>query len=386
MIARLIVSLSLAVPVASQLPESVALSGADRAAMLAEINRLEKLLPSAADKITVTYEIARTWAAGKQWPEATERLRQAVSFNAGLDPAREPLFASLRGTREFEAIVVAALDATPPVSHSAPAFQVPEGDLVPESMAYDPKSKQFYFGSRKKGKILRCTPQGVCTAFAGGFGEVLGLKAGTRGLWLLNNSREESALIQYDLSSGALHKYPAAGSGHELNDLVIGPSGDIYLTDTRAGAVWRLARGAAEIQKLAPEFPLANGITLSADGRLLYVSTFPDGITVLDLKTGKVAPIARPQALCLATIDGLYFHNGALIAIQNALMTPRVARFVLSRDLRRIERYEVLERRNMLFDGITNGVIAGGDFFYMANIQDEKTSGFNPITILKLHL
>jgi hypothetical protein len=39
-----------------------------------------------------------------------------------------------------------------------------------------------------------------------------------------------------------------------------------------------------------------------------------------------------------------------------------------------------------LFDGVTTGVIIGNELFYMANIQDEKQSGFQPITILKLAL
>jgi hypothetical protein len=67
-------------------------------------------------------------------------------------------------------------------------------------------------------------------------------------------------------------------------------------------------------------------------------------------------------------------------------MTPRVVRLRLTHDLRAIERFEVLERRNPLFDGVTTGVVAGDDFFYMANIQDDKTSDFKPITLLKLHL
>jgi hypothetical protein len=106
----------------------------------------------------------------------------------------------------------------------------------------------------------------------------------------------------------------------------------------------------------------------------------------VDLKSRIRAPIGRPANLCLAAIDGLSFHGGGLIAIQNGFMSPRVVRLNLAGDLRAIDRFEVLERRNPLFDGVTNGVVAGDDFFYMANIQDEKTTGFNPITILKLHL
>jgi hypothetical protein len=56
-------------------------------------------------------------------------------------------------------------------------------------------------------------------------------------------------------------------------------------------------------------------------------------------------------------------------------MTPRVVRLTLTRDHRAIERFEVLERRNPMFEGITTGVVVGRDFFYMANIQDEKKAG-----------
>jgi DNA-binding beta-propeller fold protein YncE len=150
--------------------------------------------------------------------------------------------------------------------------------------------------------------------------------------------------------------------------------------------VWRLDPNGASLARLPQRFESANGITISPDGYLLYVSTFPNGITVLDLKTGNTAPISRPADLCLASIDGLYFHEGSLIAIQNGFMNPRVIRLVLSRDLRGIEHYDILERRNPLFDGVTTGVIAKGEFFYMANIQDEKKSGFIPISVLKIRL
>jgi hypothetical protein len=174
--------------------------------------------------------------------------------------------------------------------------------------------------------------------------------------------------------------------GTLLNDLAIAPGGGIYLTDTPAGAVWHLADSSASLEKLPGKIDAANGIALSPDGGLLYVSTYPDGVEIVDLKADTSTPLKRPGDLCLATIDGLYFYRGALIAIQNGFMTPRVVRLVLTRDLRSVERFEVLERRNPLFEGITTGVIAGDEFFYMANIQDDKKTGLDPITILKLHL
>ncbi len=387
-VSSLALAVSLAVwPAFGQLPASGTLSDTDWPLFRAEIARIEKVLSSAPDKDTVTYEMARTWATAKQWPETMQWLRKVVELNAGLDPSRDSIFAELHGTHEFEEILAGVRRSTPVVSHSIPVFTVAEGDLIPESVAYDPKDKNFYFGSMEKGKVVRCSASGNCTQFAGGLGTVLGLKAHGTGLWLLSNSDKESALIHYDLASArVVRKYSVVGPGHAFNDLAFAPTGDVYLTDTRAGAVWHLATGSTDLTKLPERFEFANGVTLSPDGSLLYVSTFPDGIIVVDLKTYVAIPIARPTDLCLATIDGLYFHRGALIAIQNGFMTPRVVRFALSRDLRAIERFEVLERRNPLFEGVTTGVVVGHDFFYMANIQDDKKTGFNPITILKLRL
>jgi hypothetical protein len=383
-----LVTLWLAVlPAPAQLPPSEAFSEADWPLFRAEVARLEKLLPSAPDRATITYELARTFAAGKQWPATIDWLRKVADLKVGLDSSRDSIFGPLRGTKEFEAISRAVRESTPAVSRSTPAFEVREGDLVPESIAYDPKGKQFYFGSMQKGKVVRCSASGDCGNFADGLDVVLGMKAFEGDLWLLNNGEKESALLQYDLASCRLvRRYPVHGTGHNLNDLAMGPASDVFLTDTTAGTVWHLAKGAAELTRLPGKFDHANGIAISRDGRFLYVSTYPDGIVLVDLKTKAAAPIPHPTDLCLATIDGLYFHRNTLIAIQNGFMTPRVMRFYLTRDLTAIDRFEVLERRNPLFDGVTTGVIVGDDFYYMANIQDDKKTGFSPIKILKVHL
>src|SRR5260370_1267664 len=127
-------------PAFAQWPASGTLSDTDWPLFRAEIARIEKLLNSAPDKATVTYEMARTWASAKQRPETMQWLRKVAELNAGLDPSREALFAELRGTREFEEILAALRRATPVVSHSRPVFTVTEGDLAPESVAYDPKT------------------------------------------------------------------------------------------------------------------------------------------------------------------------------------------------------------------------------------------------------
>src|SRR5665213_2283954 len=97
----------------AQLPASGKLSGPDEPLFRAEVARIRKALSSAPDKSTVTYEMARTFAAGKQWPEAMVWLRSVTDLKAGFDPSRDKIFAELRGTKEFDAIVAAARAARP---------------------------------------------------------------------------------------------------------------------------------------------------------------------------------------------------------------------------------------------------------------------------------
>jgi sugar lactone lactonase YvrE len=138
----------------------------------------------------------------------------------------------------------------------------------------------------------------------------------------------------------------------------------------------------------------ANGIAISTDEKKLYVAGFPEGITVVNLASKKFHAIGHPADLCLATIDGLTFSNGNLIAIQNGVMGHRVVRYHLTGDLNEIDRFEVLERRNPLFEGITTGAMVDGAFYFMANTQLDKLiddkirpgAQLNPIKILKIRL
>ena len=375
----------------AQLPPSATLSQTDGGEFLAEIARIDKQLAASPNNCWIMNEMARTWAAGQQYPETMKWLERIADLGVGLDPSRDPLYRNLRGTREFEAVLRKTREATVPLSTSREAFRIAEGDLVPESEAYDPEGRRFYFGSVRKGIIVGCDQAGKCMRFADGLGSVLGVKTSRGHLWAVANKDAESALVEFSLTSGRLErKYVVPGAGHRLNDIAVGSHGDLFATDTPGGTIWKLTLGADRLQQFLPnvKFQFANGIATSGDGKLLYVSNYPDGISVVDLTTGLVHPIAKPTGVCLAQIDGLYIYGRSLVAIQNGSMTPRVARFFLGSDRHSIERIEVVERRNPIFEGITGGTIAGNEFFYAANIQDEKQPGaaYVPILVLKAPL
>ena len=397
-----VISLSafLAILVFAQIPPSQKFSAKDNHEFTQELDRVRDLLGSANDRGSVEFQIARTYAAGGQYQEAVDWLQKVVHSNLGFDPSRDRLFAGLESTREFQTLLREVRTQTPPVSNSRLVAVLPQTDLFPENLAYDPPTKTFLLGSTFKNEIVRCDEQGACKPFVAthqdGLGYVLGLKIhqSSRTLWTTSNLDGGASLFHYSLASGELiQRYPLLGA-HLFNDLVVSSSGEVFVTDTKEGAVYRLTRENARLQRLLPNhvFTAANGIALSRDERTLFVASFGDGVAAVDLASHSVKPLPHPADVCLAYIDGLYAIKGGLIAIQNGPMLPRIVRFALSPSGNEIVAMTVLERRNPLFDGITTGSLVGDQLYYVANSQlDKVTEGkikahvrLDPLRILAL--
>jgi hypothetical protein len=388
-----------------QIPASDTLSPGDTKLFEAEVQRVEHLLETAGDKCTVSYALARTLASGGQYRKALASLEEAIDLNAGLDPSTDDVFRKLRGTVEFSLLMRKVRDNTPAVTNSKLAFTFDDGELLPEGIAWEPRRKRFFLGSTWRHYIIECTPTGDCRPLVkegqDGLYEVLGIKADPRDktIWAVSNAAGESGLFHYDAPSGALiRKYALsrATEAHLFNDLAISSQGDVFVSDTRASTVYWVSAATGRLEIFDPKLKVesANGIALSSDDKKLYVAGFPDGITVVDVASKSSHAIGHPADLCLGTIDGLSFFNGSLIAIQNGIMTPRVARFRLAADLNSIAGFEVLERRNPLFEGITTGTMAEGAFYFMANTQLDKVAGgrikpgvqLDPVNILRIDI
>jgi hypothetical protein len=69
-------------------------------------------------------------------------------------------------------------------------------------------------------------------------------------------------------------------------------------------------------------------------------------------------------------LDGLCFHKGALVGIQNPDVHPgRVMRYYLNPAMNTIERAEVREAYNPILDVPTTGTLVGDFLYFAANPQ-----------------
>ena len=292
-----------------------------------------------------------------------------------------------RNDERFKAIVTAAANNLKPVGESTKALQLRDKTMIAESVAYDAKTKTFYLGSIHQRKIVAVDTSGIETGFSSpddGLDAVLGMKVDSkRGfLWAASSAigqmrgfteadKGRSGVFKYDLRSRKLIKkyLLPAGEQHMLGDVWLDASGNVYATDSVSPNIYRIDATSDSIKPFIPSdvFASLQGITGGAKANELYVADYAKGIFRIALKSKAIVQLKPDANVTVLGIDGLYFHRGRLIAIQNGITPNRVAAFGVEGD--RITSTSVLEANHPDFLEPTLGVISGDDFYYVANSQ-----------------
>jgi hypothetical protein len=108
------------------------------------------------------------------------------------------------------------------------------------------------------------------------------------------------------------------------------------------------------------------------------------GIVKIDLRSGESRDVDPGPRNTLAGADGLYWHKGGLIAVQNGIGSPRLAAFKLSKDGNRVTQTTVLENHTQFSILPTTGAVHGNDFYFIANSQIDNMNGDKIMDVTKL--
>ena len=298
-------------------------------------------------------------------------------------------FVSNAKRSDFRAMAARLNEREPRVVHSSDAFTIPQRDLIPEGIAWDEQTGDFFVSSIHLRKVVRVTPDGKSSDFVregqdGLFG-TLGLKvdAKRRLLWVISNAAREmngysdamdgqSSILAYDLRTGKLATKIDFGNAHDpslLNDLALLDDGSVVITDSDGGGIKRVRLGSDTIETWIPDrtFTFPNGIAAPEGEPFVYVADFR-GLSRIDVGSRTITPLTV-EGETLGGIDGLTAYHGDLIAIQNGVGRPRIVRVHLDDARDNVTRIEVIESANPRFDEPTTGVVANGAFYFMANPQ-----------------
>jgi sugar lactone lactonase YvrE len=274
-----------------------------------------------------------------------------------------------------------------PISRGQNWATIQERDLVPEGTAWDPATRSLLVGSLNKHKIVAIAADGTVTdrvpAGSNGLRSVVGIHVDSaRGiLWAASNPRYDtpadstpSALFAFNAATGAFLRSITAPGGTRafLNDLTTAPDGSVYVTDTQGARIFMLRPGANSLELFTAAGPQAgpNGITISRDGRHLFVSDL-DHIQVVDLAANRTWRIAAPDSINVAAIDGLAFVGNSLVA-HHPLSYWRVMRYELDPAFTRVVRADVFEWNSAAARTSTTGEVVGRDYYYIGNSQIDR--------------
>lgn len=165
-----------------------------------------------------------------------------------------------------------------------------------------------------------------------------------------------------------------APDGAAVSDLTIGPDATVYASDPLGGGIYKKPVGATQLEVLVPPgtFRSPQGLALSADGSRLYVSDYRYGLAVIDLVSGAVSRLASDVTAILDGVDGLWLHEGELIAVQNGTSPMRISAFALSGDGLRITGARTLEQSHPGWTEPLGGSIKDGALVYVATGQWDR--------------
>lgn len=334
---------------------------------------LIELKPLMPGNPRVNYNLAAAEAKLGNPVGALAGLRNWASMGLIYDIAADKDFAALRERSEFAAILNRIDENKKPVTHSTPAFTLTERDLIPEDIAYDPKTRRFFISSVRKAKIVT----GDGKEFAKAPWSVLALRVDPerRILWAATGwvphcepcdkaDKDKTALLAFDADTGALRQRIESPVKGLVGDMTISRRGEIYVSEGIYGAVFRLPVGGKALERLdvPGEFPSPQTPALSEDEKTLYVPDYLRGIAAMDLASRAVRWLMPAEDVALSGTDGLYVYRDSFLAVQNGTAPPRVMRF--SRDL---HKQAVLEANTPGLGEPTHGTIVGDSFYLIAN-------------------
>ena len=273
------------------------------------------------------------------------------------------------------------------------AYTLPREDLLLESLAFDSSRNKLLVGSAREGKVYVVEEGGKLTELAStddknGMWSVFDLAVDAkRGfLWVASTAVPHfkgydaekdlgrAGIFQFDLKTGKFIKHflspPAqAGQPYFMSAIALGKDGEIYAADGINRAIYQVRDEQFRRILHLPMLTSISSITVSDDGKHLYMADPQLGVIGLELATLKPFDVAVPQKLSLEGISSLNWHGGALVAVQAGMVPKRVMRFDLSADGKTIAKVLPLEASNPQFGIIGSAAMDGPVLYLVANEQ-----------------
>jgi hypothetical protein len=344
--------------------------------------KIQRLLHNAPDAVEFT---AQAYWENRDTSNTLRMLRLFAELgqtDTGLI-GKTTLFPELQKLPQYQPIVQRLAANQTAVSRAETAFTLRDRNVLPEDIDFDPETRSFLITSVLQKKIIRLYEDGRETDFAvspSGWpmsavkidaihGLVWASEVAMNGFTsVASQDWGRSAVLCYDLRSGALRKRIEAAPGKALGDMTLTREGDPIVCDGEGGGVYRVVNDSLvlinDMDFISPQTPV-----MLPDGEHLMIPDYVRGIGCLSLRSNLVTWLdgGGGEKVALNGVDGLYFDQGTLILTQNGTYPECVNALQLDKSFTRVKSAQIIERGTATLGDPTHGVIVSGVFYYIAN-------------------
>jgi len=367
------------------------------------------------------WSLARIDAIRGDGESAVRALDAFAGMGLAGFPARDSSFAVLNGFPRYETVLLRLAKNAAPLANASVAHPLDDAGLLPEDLAYDPRTRTLYVSSIHRRKVIAIDSTGTQRDFVGpaqnGVWGVYGLALdATRNLlWgsmaagpLCENGDPadsgRTALVCWDLASGTERRrveLPRDGASHVLGDITLGEDGTVYATESLGGALYALRPDAAALDTLAApgSFGSPQSPVVLPGGDRLIVADFPRGLVQFDLATRSMATFPKPRSMAATGIDGLTLvprpGGYGLLGVQNGTRPRRILWLSLDGTAERVLGWKVLEQATPALGEPTHAIAVGDEALIIGNSGWERVNdrdelemgpGATPPAILRIQL
>ena len=330
--------------------------------------------------------------------EALRLLEQYVAMGLSYDVAKDDDLQPLLSEKGFAKIAAKMKQHTAPISRAEQVCVLPQADIMPEDIAFEPASDTFVVSSIQHHTLYRislpaknkseCMMEELPLPDEAKRWPLLAVSADStrNALWTTASAMPgfsgfpkeddgKAALLEIDpVSARVLHRFSAETGGPAvLGDMSVDHDGNVYVSDSIGGGVYRL-HGSPEMAKLekivdgpfSPQTP-----ALARDGQRLFVADYPIGVAVINLSAPanhQIEYLHIPDNVAATGLDGLCLSGDSLIGIQNGTEPARIVRFHLNPSQTQITSAEIIEQASGRLGEPTHAIEANGWIYVIANV------------------
>ena len=336
----------------------------------------------------IQYQLGTAAALVEKNAEAFSILKKAILTNTNFVIENNPDLEKIHKLKEYQSLLELQKKWKEPIVNSDTAFIIKDRQLHVEGIDYDKKTETFYLGSIHKRKVIKVDGKGnssyFCASGVDGMTSVFGLKADTKRnlLWVCSSPMSEmqnfdsaarSAVFKFDIETGTLlQKFPIPKNEPDgvFGDLILNSNGQPFISDGKNNKIFVVNEsGKLESIFSSEEFWNIQGMAFNGDEKFLYISDYIKGIFRLNMSSKVLEQLNCSLDVSLKGVDGLYFVDNSLIAIQNGVNPFRVTRYYLNKEGNKITQFEVLENNHPAYGEPTLGVLSENNLYYIANSQ-----------------